>query len=389
MITARPKVLMVGPWPPTKGGVTTFMRNVVKSWLREKYDFIPFTTSRPGKPKVKGDNYGYAAMFSGGFKRVVQGILITLWHLVIYPWVVVVRRPTIIQIQASDFQTFWEASLYVLMGKILRRPTVLRIGGHFNVFWESSSATARAAIQWTLRQPSIFIVQSEYWMNYVAGSGRTGPTVILNNFVPETLVEKRTLPPPNAPRFLLYCGWAQKQKGAYVLLDAVRELVARGVKIDITLMAITGSLRDEIRSAGLDQHVKLLDFLSHDEALATLRNTEVFLQISYSEGFPNMLLESMALGCAAIVTPVGAVPEIVGADGECAFIIPVGDASMLADRMSRLAADPELIARMAAAAQARVIERFTEKTVTRVLDHAYQLAISTSRASIRAPAASA
>src|SRR5216683_5576594 len=126
MSATRSKVLMVGPWPPAKGGVTTFMRNVTSSLLKEKYDFIPFTTSRPGKRNVKGDNYGYVAIFRGGFKRVIQGILITLWHLVIYPWVVVVRRPAVIQVQASDFQAFWEASLYVLMGKVLRRPIVLR-----------------------------------------------------------------------------------------------------------------------------------------------------------------------------------------------------------------------------------------------------------------------
>ncbi len=375
MSATRSKVLMVGPWPPTKGGVTTFMRNVTSSLLKEKYDFIPFTTSRPGKRNVKGDNYGYVAIFRGGFKRVVQGIVITLWHLIIYPCVLAARRPEIVQIQASDFQAFWEASLYVLMGKIFRRPVVLRIGGSFNRFWESSSASARAAIRWTLRQPMVLLVQSEYWKNYLSSLGRTGPTVMLNNFVPEALVEKRTVPVPTVPRFLLSCGEVPNLKGAYVLFDAVRELVARGVRVDITLMAVTIPLRDEIRSAGLDRHVRMLDFLSHDEALATLRRTDVFLQISSSEGFPNMLLEAMALGCAAIVTPVGAVPEVVGADGECAFIIPVGDASMLADRMARLAADPELLAHMAAAAQTRVVERFTERTMTRVLDDAYQLAI--------------
>ena len=84
--------MMVGPWPPTKGGVTTFMRNVVRSPLGQKYDFIPFTTSRPGKRNVRRDNYGYAAVFRGGVKRVLQGIAITLWHLVLYPWVVLVRR---------------------------------------------------------------------------------------------------------------------------------------------------------------------------------------------------------------------------------------------------------------------------------------------------------
>lgn len=375
MSAARPKVLMVGPWPPAKGGVTTFMRNLTRSPLKEKYDFIPFTTSRPEKRYVKGDNYGYGAIFRGGFKRVVQGILITLWHLVIYPWVVMVRRPAVIQVHANDFQAFWEASLYVVMGKIIRRPIVLRIGGAFNRFWESSGATARVAIRWTLQQPSLLIVQSEYWKSYLSGLGRAGLTIVLNNFVPETLLEKRTLPAPAVPRFLLYCGWAQMQKGAYVLLDAVRELVARGVSVDVTLIAVTHSLRDEFAMAGLDRHVRMLDFLSHEEALATLRRTDVFLQISSSEGFPNMLLEAMALGCTAIVTPVGAVPEVVGADGESAFIIPVGDAAMLADRMGRLAADRNLLARMAAAAQERIVERFTEQMAVRVLDHAYQWAM--------------
>jgi len=33
----------------------------------------------------------------------------SLWHLAIYPWTVLAQRPSVIQIQASDFQAFWEA----------------------------------------------------------------------------------------------------------------------------------------------------------------------------------------------------------------------------------------------------------------------------------------
>jgi len=373
--TGRPKVLMVGPWPPTKGGVTTFMRNVVGSPLREKYDFIPFTTSRPGKRNVKGDNYGYAAVFRGGIKRVTQGILITLWHIVTYPWVIAAHRPAVVQIQASDFQAFWEAALYVLMGRMLRRPIVLRIGGSFDRFFEASGTLARSAIQWTLRQPAVLVVQSEYWKNYVAALRRDLPIVILNNFVPETLVVRRKVPPPAIPRFLLCCGEVPHLKGGYVLLDAVRMLIARGIRTEVTLIAVTDTLRNEIISAGLDGHVRILDFLSHEGVLAVLRRTDVFLQISSSEGFPNMLLEAMALGCAAIVTPVGAVPEMVGGEGECAFTIPAGNAAMLAERMAGLASDTDLLARMGAAAQTRVLERFTEKKVTPGLDRAYACAM--------------
>ena len=366
---------MVGPWPPTRGGVTAFMLNVVNSELKYKYDFIPFTTSRPGKRNVRRDNYGYGAIFGGGIKRVFQGIFITLWHLVSYPVVVAARRPAIVQIQASDFQAFWEAAAYMVMAKVLRRPVVLRIGGSFDRFFAASGPIARSAIRRTLRQPSVLVVQSEYWRNFVASLGCAETVVILNNFVPESLVEPRAAPGHGIPHFLLCSGENPQLKGTYVLLDAIRILLARGVEPDVTLMAVTEPLRHHITAAGLDKHVSMLDFMSHDDTLDALRRTDVFLQISESEGFPNMLIEAMALGCAAIATPVGAVPEIVGADGECAHLIATGNAAMLADRMASLIADHDLVKRMAAAAQARVLACFTEAKVTPVLDRTYQFAM--------------
>lgn len=368
----RPGVLMVGPWPPTVGGVTTFMCNVTRSALNRTYEFIPFTTSRPGKRNLKRDNYGYRAVLQGGMKRVLQGVLITLWHLMLFPGTIVLRRPSIVQVQASDFHAFWEAALYVVMAKMFRRPVLLRIGGAFDGFYESSGTRARAAIRWTLRQPTLLIVQSLYWKDYVSRLGRTDDVIVLNNFVSERLVVERETPRPAPVRFLLCCTERPSSRGAYVLLDALKMLVAREVHAAVTLMAVPAPLRTEIEARGLAPHVALLDFLPHEEALAALRRSDVLLQISDAEGFPNTLVEAMALGCAAIVTPVGAIPEIVGSDGECAFIIPVGDAAALADRMARMASDPGTVARMATAAQARVLDRFTEARVTSILDRAYQ-----------------
>jgi glycosyltransferase involved in cell wall biosynthesis len=351
------------------------MRNVVSSRLKEKYEFIPFTTSRPAKRNAKSDNYGYGAIFLGGPKRVAQGIAITLWHLSIYPFIVLTRRPSVIQIQASDFQAFWEAALYIVMAKALRRPVVLRIGGSFDRFFESSGAFARSAVRWVLRQPTLLVVQSLYWREHIARLGRAEGVVVLNNFVPENLIVRRNERRPASPRFLLCCTEVPQLKGAYVVLEALRMLAARQIRVEVTLMAVPASLRQQIEAEGLERSVTMLDFLSHEEALEALRRTDVLLQISSSEGFPNMLLEAMAVGCAAIVTPVGAIPEVVGRDGESAFIIPIGDAAMLAERMGKLARDRDMLARMAAAAQDRVLDRFTEAKVIAVLGRAYELAM--------------
>ena len=160
-------------------------------------------------------------------------------------------------------------------------------------------------------------------------------------------------------------------KGAYLLFDAARRLAAAGIACRIRLIACTGPLRQEIAQKGLANLLEPLDFLPYDRVVALLRETDVFLQISSSEGFPNTLLEAMATGCAAIVTPTGAVPEVVGDDGDCAYVIG-RDADALADRMTRVATDRDLVARMGRRAQARISERFPARTVAVVLDEAYR-----------------
>lgn len=374
----RPRVLMVGPWPPTKGGVTTFMLNVVRSRLKERYEFIPFTTSRPAKRNVSADNYGYAAIFKGGVKRVLKGIGITLWHLLSYPRIVVTRRPDVIQVQASDFQAFWEASLYAVMGKLLRRPVALRIGGSFDRFYEASGPYARAVIRWVLRRPELLMVQSEYWKNYIGRLVTPAHVIILPNFVSSALLKPRSARAAK-PRFMLCSGEVPQLKGAYVALGAIQLLLEQGIEPQLSIMAVPRALRDRIVEKGLEARVTMLDFLSHEEALEQIAHSDVFLQVSSSEGFPNALLEAMASGCAAIVTPVGAVPEIVGRDGECAFIVPAGDAAKLAERMRLLIQDRERLVRMGVAAQNRIRAVFTEDAVISVLDQAWQRAIEKRR----------
>jgi hypothetical protein len=55
--------------PLTKGGITTFMLNLMASYLSEQFEFVPYTTTRPPKRDVI-DNWGYGAVFRGGLVRV-------------------------------------------------------------------------------------------------------------------------------------------------------------------------------------------------------------------------------------------------------------------------------------------------------------------------------
>ncbi len=82
------------------------------------------------------------------------------------------------------------------------------------------------------------------------------------------------------------------------------------------------------------------------------------------EGLPRSLLEAASCGRACLTTDVPGCRALVR-DGIEGLLVPPGDASALAEALTRLAADPALVARMAEAARARIeTGGFTEAAVT-------------------------
>ena len=70
----------------------------------------------------------------------------------------------------------------------------------------------------------------------------------------------------------------------------------------------------------------------------------IFVLPSYTEGFPNVILESMACGCAIIATTVGAIPELIGEeDGrQNGVLIPPRNADALKKALNQLLNDGKL-----------------------------------------------
>jgi glycosyltransferase involved in cell wall biosynthesis len=80
------------------------------------------------------------------------------------------------------------------------------------------------------------------------------------------------------------------------------------------------------------------------------------------EGLPRTLLEGAACGRAMVTTDVPGCRAFVR-DGVEGLLVPPNDPGALADAFVRLAADAALVARLGAAARARVLDGFTERAV--------------------------
>jgi len=346
---------VVGPWPPTVGGVTSFMLKLVGSALAQDFEFRRVTTSRPPK-RGTIDNWGYGAVLRGGIGRLIVGALVTLKHVIVFPFRAV--RVDIVQIQASDFLTFWEAVYYVLTARLLGRRVIMRLGGAFDRFYEASPGAVRTMIRWAIRRPHRLIVQSEYWAELVAGLGKVDGVFVLPNWVPDALIApvERADGPVTC---LFIAGSEARRKGIELVLEAARLLP--DIRFRIVAAPDLPPLPN-LSACGVLDHAAMLD---------AMRAADIFALPSFGEGFPNSLVEAMALGLPSVATPVGAVPEIID-EGVNGRMIPLGDANALAAAIAELASDRAGRLAMGKQAQETVAERYSESRIVERLRGLYR-----------------
>ena len=94
-----------------------------------------------------------------------------------------------------------------------------------------------------------------------------------------------------------------------------------------------------------------------------LSAAQIFVLSSAYEGFPNAMLEAMALGmpCVAYDCPSG--PKDLADGGAAAVLVPTGDVGSLAAALRTLADEPAQRARLGAVAAESVRERFSEAAI--------------------------
>ncbi len=100
-----------------------------------------------------------------------------------------------------------------------------------------------------------------------------------------------------------------------------------------------------------------------------IAQSDILALPSVQEGFPNVLLEAMALSKPVVATAVGGVPEQV-VDGETGLLVPPRDSLALASAITVLLDNPDKARSMGQAGFRRVQRRFP---LTAVVDRYTQL----------------
>jgi glycosyltransferase involved in cell wall biosynthesis len=130
-------------------------------------------------------------------------------------------------------------------------------------------------------------------------------------------------------------------------------------------------------------------FLGYQEEIARFYAAfDAMILASINEGTPVSAIEALAAGRPVVATRVGGVPDVVR-DGEDGFLVEPGAVEDLADRLERLAADPELRERMGAAGRERVLPRYSVERLVDDMDRLYRSLLEADAARSRPAGATA
>jgi glycosyltransferase involved in cell wall biosynthesis len=164
---------------------------------------------------------------------------------------------------------------------------------------------------------------------------------------------------PREARIVGTVGNLYPVKGQVYLIRAARKILKEQRETHLVILG-RGVLHDallaEAGTLGIRHRVHVLGY--REDVSDWLATMDVFALPSLSEGLPLSLLEAMAAGVPPVVTKVGGMPEVVR-EGETGFMVPSGDATALADRISFLLGNRPFAAKMGAAARDRIVDRFT------------------------------
>ncbi len=188
--------------------------------------------------------------------------------------------------------------------------------------------------------------------------------------------------PPTEPRvpgrILAMASADAPMKGIATLLEAFAKL---RTERDLELLLVTtpkpgGKTEKLIDKLSIKDSVKFVHGVSDAELVTLMGSAEIACVPSLYEGFSLPTAELMACATPLIVSRAGAIPEVVGPDGECAELVTPGDVGELTKAIASLLDDPERRARLGAAGRKRVDELFSWRAVAATVAAAYEKVIA-------------
>lgn len=173
------------------------------------------------------------------------------------------------------------------------------------------------------------------------------------------------------PVIVMSAGRLSPEKNFAGLIDAAKIVTAKDKNIRFVVFG-EGFLREELEKKTRDADLEGKFFLPgfRKDFVSLLREADIFVLPSFTEGLSNVILEAYASKKPVIATRVGGNPEVV-MNGETGYLVEPDNAEKMAECIMTLAQDPDLRATMGAKGYEYVKEHFSFDIQTRKYEELY------------------
>lgn len=302
------RVCLISPVPPPYGGISNWTL-LLHKYLSAKDDVEIFQLDTSPRWREIYDLSIPKRIIGGGFQLIRDLIrLITI----------LIKNDTdIIHLTTSGSLQLVQNWVFCCVAHIFKIPVVYHI--HFGRIPEMAKYNT---LEWkvfvkVVRLTSVVIGITSDTCNTIK---RCIPE-IKTLYIPNP-IDLDTLPKPRNndlnDKLILFLGHVIPTKGIRELVQAWAEVSPQGWKL-----IIAGPGKQEYKQRLLDEYkpsnLSFIGELNHDDALQLMSRCSLVILPSHTEGFPNVILEAMALRKAIIATKVGAIPEMLS--NQCGLLI--------------------------------------------------------------------
>lgn len=347
----------MSPLPPPVSGIS--------SWTVNLLEFI----EKSGINSIKHFNTAVhfrTFIHKNSFQRFYTGVLgstLIFWR---YFWILITSKPEIIHLTSSASWALFKDLVIITFAKIFRVKVILHL--HFG------------------RIPQLSEVKDWEWKLLLLIIRNSDKTIVIDEASLHTLLNEKFenvvyIPNPislnleflakdesgnqkiREKNSIIFVGHVIETKGVYELITACSDIE------NITKLTIIGPIFEKVKNNleltlhNLNSSLNLV-FLGaqlKERVLDMMCRSSILVLPSYTEGFPNVILEAMACGCTIIASNVGAIPEMLAINSEkpCGICIPPKDINALRIAIKSVLSDDDLRCQYAIRAKERVLSNYT------------------------------
>lgn len=351
------KILLTGPNPSSKGGVSIWMR-IVLDYLHQYQQKDVEVVHLPIVRSVSLTHLlpTYKRMYYS-IKDYAKG----LWNLVRSLKKERYDKVHILSSLGAGIVRDW---LYVKIAKHYKAKAIVHYHCGTMPMHLSTSGWKKKVLLSTLKNSYKSIVLDEGSYNAIISAGFSNVIKIGNSFNKEIEVLKESRITRNKNE-ILFVGHNVREKGIFELIEALSTIE------DITLNiygpqdeVIHSELNNWIKSNGFKGNISFKGMKPSTEIFKAMRSAGLFVLPTHTEGFPYVIVEAMASGCPIITTPVGAIKEMLTYEGKVqGILVEPKNTTALREKVLYSLSNNKIIEEMANKAEEKAFTEYSTEAI--------------------------